>query len=103
MKSLRNSLTVNVISASAVLEPDCSVWPWKTVAMTRNACASMTGVTQQIAVIGGAQPPRGADCLTGERGGGVSDRTARFIVSVGSTSGWARREVLRVLGGAARE
>ena len=37
MKSLRNSLTVNVISASAVLEPDCSVWRWAAVAMTRNA------------------------------------------------------------------
>ena len=40
-----------------------------------------------ITVVGGAQPRRGADCLAGERGGGVSDRTARFVVSVGSTSG----------------
>ena len=47
MKSLRNSLTVNVISASAVLEPDCSVWRWAAVAMTRNACASRTGVTNR--------------------------------------------------------
>ena len=41
MKSLRNSLTVNVISASAVLEPDCSVWRWAAVAMTRNARRGM--------------------------------------------------------------
>jgi hypothetical protein len=44
-------------------------------------------VDPALTVVGGAQPQRGADCLAGERGRGVSDRTARFIVSVGSTSG----------------